>query len=85
MNGFQVSPIGYFVYVNGRTDREAFDGKLEFDVKIIPYEGNDSWVEGALQGVKQCLLSDKLPRASENCDFCTYRKAVQDALEPFAK
>jgi CRISPR/Cas system-associated exonuclease Cas4 (RecB family) len=84
-NEFQVSPIGYFVYVNGQTDRKAFDAKLEFDVKIIPYEGNDSWVEGALQEVKQCLISDRLPRAGENCDFCTYRKAVQDALDPFAK
>ena len=84
-NGFKVSNTGYFVYVNGRTDRKAFDGKLEFDIKIIPYEGNDSWVEKALQDVKQCLMSDKLPSASAECDFCTYRKAVQDALEPFVK
>lgn len=84
-NGFKVSNIGYFVYVNGKTDRKAFDGKLEFDVMIISYEGDDSWVEGALQEVKQCLTSDKLPSASADCDFCTYRKAVQDALEPFTK
>ncbi len=84
-NEFKVSSIGYFVYVNGQTDREAFDGKLEFEVKIIPYDGDVSWVEGALQEVKQCLMLDKLPRAGENCDFCTYRKAVQDALEPLAK
>lgn len=84
-NGFKVSSIGYFVYVNGKTDRKAFDGKLEFDVKIIPYEGDDSWVEGSLQEVKQCLMSDKLPPASADCDFCVYRKAVQDALEPFTK
>lgn len=85
MNDFQVSPIGYFVYVNGQTDRKAFDAKLEFDVKIIPYTGDDSWIEKALQGVKQCLVLDKLPSASADCDFCTYRKAVQDALEPFVK
>src|SRR3989344_1553023 len=40
-NGFEVSDTGYFVYVNGRTDSEAFDGKLEFDVQILPYEGSD--------------------------------------------
>ena len=37
-NGFKVSDTGYFVYCNGRRDREAFDGKLEFDIKIIPSE-----------------------------------------------
>ena len=85
MNEFQVSSIGYFVYANGQTDRKAFDAKLEFEVKIIPYEGDSAWVEGALQEVKQCLMSDKLPSASLECDFCIYRKSVQDVLEPFAK
>lgn len=84
-NGFKVSPVGYFVYVNGKTDKEAFDGRLEFDVKIIPYEGNDSWVEPTLQEAKNCLMQDTLPAAGKECDFCTYRKAVQDALEPFTK
>lgn len=84
-NRFTVSPMGYFVYVNGKTDAKAFDGRLEFDVKIIPYEGNDSWVEGALQQAKECLMQETLPSAERECDFCTYRKAVQDALEPFTK
>src|SRR3989344_6025608 len=30
-NGFTVSPLAFFVYVNGRADRKAFDGRLEFD------------------------------------------------------
>src|SRR3989304_8857321 len=34
-NGFRVSPTGYFVYCNGKTDRAAFDAKLEFDIKLI--------------------------------------------------
>ena len=38
-NGFTVSDTGYFVYVNGRKDKEAFDGKLEFSIKVIPYVG----------------------------------------------
>lgn len=82
-NDFKVSNTGYFVYVNGKTDREAFDGKLEFDVTIIPYEGNDSWVDGKLKEARQCLESDSLPQASSECDFCTYRKGVQDVLDPF--
>jgi hypothetical protein len=75
-NGFKVSPIAYFVYCNGQTDREAFDGKLEFDIKIIPYRGDDSWVEPTLKSIKRCLDSEQLPEAGENCDYCTYRQEV---------
>lgn len=72
-NGFKVSDTGYFVYVNGRTDREAFDGKLEFDVNIIPYRGDDSWVEKAIIEAHKCLVSDKIPVAVKECDYCAYR------------
>lgn len=82
-NGFDVSPIGYFVYVNGKTDLEAFDARLEFDVKIIPYEGDDSWVEQALIDAKKVLESSKLPAAGPECDFCLYRRSVQEVLANF--
>ena len=84
-NDFDVSNTGYFVYVNGKTDAEAFDAKLEFDIKIIPYEGNDSWVDGALADARKCLESEELPPASADCDFCRYRKAAQQALAPLLK
>jgi len=82
-NRFDVSNTGYFVYVNGKTDAAAFDAKLEFDVKIIPYEGSDSWVEGVLTEARKCLESEELPSASPDCDFCRYRKAAQEALVSF--
>ncbi len=75
-NGFQVSKTGYFVYVNGKTDREAFDGRLEFDVKLIPYEGDDGWVEKAILDIHQCLQGNEIPEASADCDYCAYRKAA---------
>ena len=76
-NGFDVSDTGYFVYCNGNTDKEAFDGKLEFDVTVIPYQGGDSWVEEAIGDLYQCLLGDKIPQASGDCDYCAYVKAVE--------
>lgn len=75
-NGFNVSDTGYFVYCNGRTDREAFDSKLEFDVKIIPYIGDDSWVEKAVISAHKCLMSNKIPKAGDDCDYCRYVEAV---------
>ncbi|MBI2278489.1 MAG: PD-(D/E)XK nuclease family protein [Candidatus Brennerbacteria bacterium] len=75
-NEFAVSKTGYFVYVNGKTDRAAFDGRLEFDVKLIPYEGDDAWVEDVIYAIHACLRSDKIPPAGGDCDFCAYRKAA---------
>ncbi len=75
-NGFQVSPTGYFVYCNGQTDREAFDGKLEFTVKLIPYTGDDSWVEGQLK-IAHKVLNGEIPASGDDCDFCKYRGALK--------
>ena len=77
-NGFPVSDTGYFVYCNGKTDKEAFDGKLEFDIKIIPYLGNTNWVTGTIQKAVECLKGDSLPDPSDDCAFCQYRTAVRE-------
>lgn len=76
-NSFKVSPVGYFVYCNGMTDREAFDGKLEFDISVIPYKGDDSWVEPALIAARVCLDDNKLPSPGADCDYCKYRQAAK--------
>lgn len=77
-NGFKVSDTGYFVYANGQTDRQAFDGKLEFDVVILSYTGNDSWVDQTLRDIKLCLAAEELPEASGDCDWCRYRVSVSE-------
>lgn len=79
-NGHKVSDIGYFVYCNGKTDREAFDGKLDFDVTILNYKGDDSWIEPALGNIKKCLDADIIPLANSDCDYCAYRKAAGEVL-----
>ncbi len=77
-NDFDVSTTGYFVYCNGKTDREAFDGKLEFDIDLIPYVGDDSWIDQALIDIKKCLMQNKPPKPDAKCDYCAYRKASRD-------
>jgi len=74
-NGYQVSDTGYFVYCNGDTDAEAFDKKLEFDVTLIPYEGDDSWVEKTVIAAHKCLESKTVPLSSKDCDYCAYYEA----------
>ncbi len=80
-NGLKVSDTGYFVYCTGRLDRKAFDKKIEFDVNLIPYEGDDSWVEGTLADIKECLEGEEIPASGSSCDWCAYasaRKGVEE-------
>jgi len=77
-NGFKVSDTGYFVYCNSQTDRAAFDGKLEFDIKLIPYTGRADWIEGTLKQIKDCLMSDNIPASGADCDYCRYVEAVNN-------
>ena len=79
-NGFKVSAIGYFVYVNGRRDRVAFDGRLEFDVTLIPYEGDPRWIPNTLDEMKRTLMSNTPPIAKPECVFCLYRQSATQAL-----
>lgn len=76
-SGFKVSKTGYFVYANGRKDKEAFDKKLEFDVYVLPYQGDDSWVDDSINKAHQCLGLDNIPEADQDCDYCRYREAVK--------
>lgn len=84
-NGLPVSNTGYFVYCNGKTDREAFDAKLEFDISLIAYEGDDSWVENTIIRAHKCLSSNKIPAASPDCEYCRYVQAVKEAEKSWGK
>jgi len=75
-SGLKVSNTGYFVYCNGKTDKKAFDAKLEFDITLIPYEGNDSWVEDSIVKAHECLNGTEIPTADSECDYCKYREVL---------
>ena len=77
-NGLKVSTTGYFIYCNGKTDVDKLDGKLEFNLTLIAYEGSDSWVENKIKEIYACLQSNIIPDANSDCDFCRYRAAVEE-------
>ena len=79
-NGYKVSDTGYFVYCNGKTDCQAFDGRLEFDVTLIPYKGSDKWVEKVIMDAHKCLNSDKIPKENPECDYCNYIEAINSKV-----
>ncbi len=75
-NGLKVSNTGCFVYCNGQTDRKVFDAKLEFNITLIPYTGNDSWVEKAIMDAHKCLNNDTIPASKPDCDYCRYVETI---------
>ena len=77
-NGFKISDTSYFVYVNALKDRELFDNKLDFDIFLIPYEGDDSWIEPTIINIRETLNKDKIPQASAVCEYCLYRKLAYE-------
>ncbi len=79
-NGFKVTNRAYFVYANGDTDKAGFDGKLEFEIKVIPYDGDDAWVEPTILRIHKCLNSSTIPVENPDCDYCLYRKSIKEAI-----
>ena len=80
-NGLKVSDMGYFVYCNAKTDLEIFDGKLEFDITLVSYKGNDSWIEKSITDIYACLQGDTIPSPAANCDYCAYTEAVNTVVK----
>jgi len=70
--GLSVSDRAWFVYANGIKGDAAFNDVLHFRTKLIPYDGNDGWVEPTLRDVADCLASEHAPEAAPACAFCDY-------------
>lgn len=71
-NEFEVSNTAFFVYCNANQSVEKFDGCLNFDISLIPYNGNDSWVNEVIANIYKCLNSNEIPPSSKDCGLCRY-------------
>ncbi len=77
-NDFKVNDTGYFVYTNARIDLDGFNDRLEFLTKVLPYTGDDSWVEPTLMKMKETMEGD-MPAVGTaamggECNFCSYAR-----------
>lgn len=80
-NGYTVSDTAYFVYANGNSDADTFEGKLEFDVQLIPYTGDTAWIEPTITKLAACLTDERVPLPHSQCVYCGYREAAGKALQ----
>ncbi len=74
--GETVEPLGYFLYASAQKSHSALDAVLKFTMTLLPYEGNDDWVNPALDAVIDCLQADAAPPPTNNCEWCAYRRAA---------
>lgn len=77
-NGFKVYPTAYFVYCNGLSNEAAFNERLIFSVKVLPYALNGTWIEEALMQARFCLEASVIPDLSPTCEFCKYAIKLKD-------
>ena len=79
MNGHPVGRKAYLLFANARTDRQSFDGRLEFDLQLVEHLTNVDWIEPTLMQIKECLLGE-VPKPSPDCENCRYIEAVNGAV-----
>jgi hypothetical protein len=78
-NGFKVQDRGYFVYCRVNKDNGFTDGKLSFDIKVQPYDGNSDWVNSKVSEART-ILDGEIPECSAECTYCKY---VRDTMQDF--
>jgi hypothetical protein len=74
--GFKVSDLGYFVFANAGKNRPQFDARLEFDLSILPYTGDSTWVEETVINAHACLNQENLPNPSIRCEHCRFQRSL---------
>ena len=81
--GFEVSDIGYFVYVDGlhvglegMIDDDPAYATMKFKTSVLEYHGDSSWVEPTLFEIKALLARDKCPDHADACEYGQFLENV---------
>ena len=75
--GFDVSGLGYFLYVDGDRFAEADfiqgpNARMEFKCSLIRYETDQTWIDNTLWEIRNVLDMPDRPRHNDNCEFGTF-------------
>jgi len=69
---FKVADTAYFLVCNALKTSEKFDAKLHFDLTLVPYKTDTSWVESKIIEMKKTLESKSVPEINKFCEKCMY-------------
>jgi hypothetical protein len=77
---FTVSDTAYFLVCNGLKTPDKFDATLHFDLTLVPYKTNDSWVKNKIIDMKKTLESKDIPEINKFCEKCLYLDAGKNFI-----
>jgi hypothetical protein len=69
---FKVSDTAYFLVCNAIKTPDSFDAKLQFDLTLVPYKTDTSWVENKIIEMKAIMESSDVPEINKYCEKCLY-------------
>jgi hypothetical protein len=69
---FKVSDIAYFLVCNGLKTPDKFDATLHFNLKLVPYKTDISWVKNKIIEMKKVLEAKEVPELNKYCEKCLY-------------
>ena len=70
--GFDVSDTTYFMVCNGIKTVDEFDKKIIFDVTLVDYDVDVSWIQPKICEMKEVLDSNNIPEKNPYCEHCAY-------------
>ena len=70
--GFEVSDTTYFMVCNGIKTKDNFKAKMDFDITLVDYEADTSWVQKQIIKMKKTLDSKNIPNETPHCEHCAY-------------
>jgi len=69
---FKVSDTTYFLVCNGLKTPDKFDATLHFDLKLVPYKTDTSWIKNKIIEMKKVLEAKEVPELNKYCEKCLY-------------
>ena len=69
---FKVSNTAYFLVCNGLKTPDKFDATLHFDLTLVPYETDTSWIKNKIIEMKKVLDAKNVPEINKTCEKCMF-------------
>ena len=61
-------------------DEDPSQATMKFSATLLPYEGDDGWVDDALRRIKKLLLQPNCPSHAKGCENGRFLDGVYEAL-----
>jgi hypothetical protein len=77
---FKVSDTAYFLVCNGLKTLDKFDATLHFDLALVPYKTDVSWIKNKIIEMKKVLEAKEVPDLNKTCEKCMFLATGKDFI-----